>query len=144
MQFVILHQVGKYQKPQLRPRVHNISCNSISIKRIRMITDEVYLLIRTQVECHTMWSNKSFSMVNNFIRRAQLSLYQSASGVCRRNKTHTLPSDASSNLTGLSRTDAKKQNDEGSEGEAVGNQVKSSIGADCCKIKFGRAGTPGL
>ena len=69
-------------------------------------------------------------MVNNFIRRAQLSLYQSASGVCRRNKTHTLPSDASSNLTGLSRTDAKKQNDEGSEGEAVGNQVKSSIGAD--------------
>jgi len=62
----------------------------------------------------------------------------------QRKKAHTLPSEASSNFTGLSRTDAKKQNDEGLLGEAVGNQVKSSIGADCCKIKFGRAGTPGL
>lgn len=62
----------------------------------------------------------------------------------RRNKNRTLPSEASSNLIGLSRTDAKKQNDEGSLGEAAGNQVKSRIGADCWKMKFDRADAPGL
>ena len=43
----------------------------------------------------------------------------------------TLPSEASSNLTGHSRTDATKQKDAGSYGEAVGNQMKSRIGAAC-------------
>lgn len=40
----------------------------------------------------------------------------------------TLPSDASSSFTGVSRTDATKQNDAGLVGVAVGYQIKSRIG----------------
>lgn len=46
-----------------------------------------------------------------------------------RKRIRTRPSEASSNFTGQSRTDAKKQNEAGSLGEAVGYHVKSSTGA---------------
>lgn len=46
----------------------------------------------------------------------------------REKKGHTLPSEASNNLTGHSRTEVTKQNEAGSCGEAVGNQIKSRIG----------------
>ena len=45
------------------------------------------------------------------------------------NKKRTRPSEASSSLTGHSRTDTTKQNEAGSNGVAVGYQVKSRIGA---------------
>jgi hypothetical protein len=44
-------------------------------------------------------------------------------------KRPTLPSEASSNWTGESRTDATKQNDDGSRGVARGYQRKSRMGA---------------
>lgn len=42
---------------------------------------------------------------------------------------HTLPSDASSSLTGHSRTEATKQNDAGSPQVAAGYHAKSRMGA---------------
>jgi hypothetical protein len=41
----------------------------------------------------------------------------------------TLPSEASNSFTGHSRTEATKQNEAGSRGDAVGYQTKSSTGA---------------
>lgn len=55
----------------------------------------------------------------------------------------TRPSDASKSLTGHSRTEARTQKDEGSIGEAVGYQAKSSIGADWGRTRDGDANEQG-
>lgn len=51
----------------------------------------------------------------------------------------TRPSEASRSFTGHSRTDARKQKDDGSFGEAAGYHVKSSMGADCRRTRVGSA-----
>jgi len=46
----------------------------------------------------------------------------------RNRNSCTLPSDASSNFTGVSRTEATKQKDAGLVGVAAGYQIKSRMG----------------
>lgn len=81
-----------------------------------------------------MWSNLSFAMVDNLIRGPELSnmivTINRATGVIFFFENWlTLPSEASSNWTGDSRTDATKQNDDASRGVARGYQIKSRMGA---------------
>jgi hypothetical protein len=82
-----------------------------------------------------VWSNLSFAMVDNLIRGPELS--NMIVTINRANRELlllfenwlTLPSEASSNWTGDSRTDATKQNDDESRGVARGYQIKSRMGA---------------
>lgn len=50
--------------------------------------------------------------------------------------SRTLPSDASSNFTGVSRTEATKQNDAGLVGVAAGYQAKSRMGDGCWNVRI--------
>lgn len=82
-------------------------------------------------------------MINDPIGRAKL---QPAN--IRENRPHdsmtlvlTLPSDASSNLTGHSLTDARKQNAEGSSGTAVGNHRAPRMLPGCAKRLVGAVTT---
>jgi hypothetical protein len=76
-------------------------------------------------------------MVDNLIRGPQLSIVivtgNHAAGLLNllyfSGNRLTLPSEASSNWTGDSRTDATKQNDDTSRGVARGYQMKSRMGA---------------
>jgi hypothetical protein len=84
-----------------------------------------------------LWSNLSFAMVDYLIRGTQLSIMivtsNSLAGLLNlfflSEIRLTLASEASSNWTGDSRTDATKQNDDASRGEARGYQMKSRMGA---------------
>ena len=55
----------------------------------------------------------------------------------QKEETRTLPSEASNNFTGQSRTDATKQYTLGSEEVADGNQVVSRTGAACENVDVG-------
>src|ERR1700730_5919385 len=80
-----------------------------------------------------MWSNLSFAMVNDLVGRPQLIVMivpiNRAAELLDFEERLTLPSEASSNCTGDSRTDATKQNNDASRGVARGYQTKSRMGA---------------
>ena len=76
-----------------------------------------------------MWSNLSFAMVDNLIRGSQLSNMIVTTNIYFSKNRLTRPSEASSNWTGDSRTDATKQNVDASRGVARGYQMKSRMGA---------------
>ena len=76
-----------------------------------------------------MWSNLSFAMVDTLIRGSQLFNMIVTTCIYFSENQLTLPSEASSNWIGDSRTDATKQNVDASRGVARGYQMKSRMGA---------------
>lgn len=74
-------------------------------------------------------------VIDDLVRRSQLETHTAIKNLPLRTENqrnvHTLPSAASRSLTGVSRTDATKQNDAGSRVVANGYHAKSNIGAGC-------------